>query len=100
MNELETHGENKKTVLSAAHKQAATCPTVTINRPKKLRSWSGDSMQVAIDAVKSGRKGVNCVVLGFGVPCTTLKERITGGVVHGTKSGLKPYLTHLEGKNL
>ena len=40
-----------------AHKQAATRPTV--NCPKKVRSWSDDSMLVAIDAVKSGRKGIN-----------------------------------------
>lgn len=57
-------------------------------------------MQAAIDAVKSGRKGVNRAALEFGVLHTTLKDRIAGRVVHGTKSGPKPYLTHLEEKEL
>ena len=67
---------------------------------KKLRSWSDDSMQAAIDAVKSGRMGVNRAALEFGVPRTTLKDRIAGRVVHGTRSGPKPYLTPQEEKEL
>ena len=68
--------------------------------PKKLCSWYDNSMQMAIDAVKSSRKGVNRAALEFGVPRTILKDRITGKVVHGTKSGPKPYLTQQEEKEL
>ena len=57
-------------------------------------------MQTAIDAVKSSRKGVNRAALEFSVPHTILKDRITGRVVHGTKSGPKPYLTQQEEKEL
>ena len=57
-------------------------------------------MQAAIDAVKSGRMGVNRAALEFGVPRTTLKDRIAGRVVHGTRSGPKPHLTPQEEKEL
>ena len=43
-----------------------------------------------LDAVAEGRMGVNRAALEFGVPPTTLKDRIAGRVVHGTKSGTKP----------
>jgi len=57
--------KRRKWRSALARKQAATRPTV--NHPKTLCSWSDDSMQAAIDAVKSGRKGVNCAALEFGV---------------------------------
>jgi len=54
--------KRRKRRSALARKQAATRPTV--NHPKTLRSWSDDSI---IDAVKSGRKGVNRAALEFGV---------------------------------
>ena len=65
----------------------------TACRPQKLRMWSDESMLGTMDAVAEGRMGVNRAALEFGVPPTTLKDRIAGRVVHGTKSGPKPYLT-------
>ena len=47
----------------------------------------------AMNAVAEGEMGINRAVLEFGVPPTTLKDRIAGRVVHGSKSGPKPYLT-------
>ena len=49
--------KGRRRCSALARKQAAAHPTA--NRPKKLRSWSDDLMQAAIDAVKSGRMGVN-----------------------------------------
>ena len=56
-------------------------------------------MQAAIDAVKTGM-GVNAVARSHGVPKTTLKDRISGRVVHGSKPGPHQYLTNEEEKNL
>ena len=70
------------------------------NRPAKLRTWSNDSMLQAMDAVKSGKMGVNRAAVEHGVPRTTLKDRIAGRVVHGTNMGPKAYLTHEEEKEL
>ena len=70
------------------------------NRPKTLRQWSDQSMVGAMEAVQEGRMGVNRAALEFGIPRTTLKDRISGRVVHGSKSGPKPYLTYEEEKEM
>ena len=54
----------------------------------------------AIEAVKNGEMGQNRAALEFGVPHTTLKDRLPGRVVHGTNIGPKPYLSKEEAKEL
>ena len=56
-------------------------------------------MKAAIDAVKSGGS-INHAALDHGVPCTTLKDRLSGRVVHGTKPGPQPYLNDKEEREL
>ena len=70
------------------------------NRPKVLKQWSNDSMLGAMQAVQTGEMGVNRAALEYGVPRTTLKDRISGRVLHGCKAGPKPYLTFEEEKEL
>ena len=70
------------------------------NRPKKLRQWDDESMVSAMNAVANGELGINRAALEFGVPKTTLKDRLSGRVVHGTNIGLKPYLNHEEEQEL
>ncbi len=38
----------------------------------------------AMEAMKTGKMGVNRAALEHGVPRTTLKDRIAGRVIHGT----------------
>ena len=52
-------------------------------------------MTGAIEAVKGGM-GVNRAAKEFGVPTTTLRDRLSGRVTHGTNSGPKPYLSSQE----
>ena len=47
-------------------------------------------MSGAMKAVTDGLFGINKAVDQFGVPRTTLKDRISGKVVRGTKSGPSP----------
>ena len=65
------------------------------NRPKKHRGWFEESMLGAMNAVKEGLMGVNQAALEFEVlRTTTLKDRISGRVIHGgTNTGRKPYLS-------
>jgi len=70
------------------------------NRPTKLHQWSDKSMVKALDMVTSGKMGVNRVTLGFGVQCTTLKDRVVGRVTHNSNMGPKPYLNYEEEKEL
>ena len=47
----------------------------------------------AMEAVKSGRLGVNRAAEEYNVQRTTLKDRLAGKVKHSSKSGPDPYLT-------
>ena len=66
------------------------------NRPKKLKLWSPESMTNAMEAVRSGELRVNRAAAVFEVPCSTLKDRLSGRVKHGTNPGPAPYLTREE----
>ena len=50
----------------------------------------------AMEAVKTGRLGVNRAAEEYNVPKTTLKDRLAGRVKHGVKSGPGSYLTPSE----
>ena len=56
-------------------------------------------MIAAISAVKSGVP-VKRAAEEHGVPRTTVRNRLSGRVVHGTKPGPKPYLSNDEEKEL
>ena len=66
-------------------------PVVTAPRysPRKKREsvkrkqWSNESMEAAMQAVKDGM-GVNKPAELHGVPKTTLKDRISGRIAHGS----------------
>ena len=66
---------------------------------KKRKLWSNESMCAAIEAVKSGAS-VYRAAIEHGVPRMTLQDRISGRVVHGVKSGPKPYLSPTEEKEV
>ena len=50
----------------------------------------------AIDAVKNDGMGVNPASAQFGIPPYTLRDRLSGRVVHGTRLSVAPYLTKEE----
>ena len=54
----------------------------------------------AMKAVEAGEMGRNRAALEFGVPPSTLKDRLAGRVKHGTKPGPTPYLNPEEEKEL
>ena len=58
----------------------------------KLQLCKDDSMTHAMDPVFTSTMGINHAALEYGIPPTTLKDRVAGRVVHGTKMGAKPYL--------
>ena len=53
-----------------------------------------------MEAVKSGKVGTNRAAREFDVPATTLKDRLSGRVKHGSKPGPAPYLTKEEEREL
>ena len=66
------------------------------NRPSKLKQWNDEDMLLAIEAVRSGKMGTNEAARAHSVPPSTLKDRLSGRVKHGSKPGPSPYLTAKE----
>lgn len=64
--------------------------------PKKYKQWEDVSM---LGAVTEGT-GINRAALEFGVPKSTLKDRVAGRVQHGCKSGKTPYQSSSEEQEL
>ena len=53
-------------------------------------------MSGAIKSVMDGKLGVDRAADQYGVPRTTLKDRLSGRVIQGTNPGLVPYLSASE----
>ena len=66
---------------------------------KHRKQWTNIQMEKAMEAVKS-KVGINRAVMECGVPCTTLKNYISGHVEHGVNSGLVTYLNKEEERDL
>ena len=56
-------------------------------------------MEAASQAAKDGM-GVNMAAELHGIPKMTLKDKLSGRVAHGNKSGPKSYLSNQEEKQL
>ena len=70
------------------------------NHLSKFCQWSDASMKEAMKAVHNGKMPINHAALEHGVPPTTLKDRLSGRVKHGTKPGPRPYLSPEEEEEL
>jgi len=68
--------------LSGYAKWSSSAPA-SLESPKKRLKWSNESMELAMDTVRQGCS-VKRATEEHGVPRTTLQDRITREVVHGT----------------
>ena len=70
-------------------------------RSGKRKQWTGSEMVGALDAVLNKHLPANKAAKLYGVPPSTLKDRLSGRVVHsGVNPGPKQYLTKQEVKEL
>ena len=76
-------------------RKGAPKPLVTTDR-KKYRQWTKESMAGAMKSYLDGKMGMNRAADQYGVPRTTLKDRLSGRVTSGTNPGPVPYLTREE----
>ena len=53
-------------------------------------------MSAAIKAIQNGTGSINRIALDHGVPPSTLKDRLSGRVIHGKKTVPVPYLDSQE----
>ena len=92
---------NKKNKGFRRSKSKCTSPTVTQSkRSTKRMQWTESQMLAALDAVLNKHLSGNKAAALHGVPPSTLKDRLSGRVVHGRKPGRKPYLSKQEEKEL
>ena len=72
----------RKRLTQQKHHSLVTSPVL---RPSaKRKQWTDSQMLAALKAVESGT-GINKAAREHGVPATTLKDRVSGCVAHGTK---------------
>jgi len=83
------------------HLRSLSAPSI-LQRPHKIRRklWTNQQMLAAMKSVQEGEFGVNEAAKQHGVPPTTLKDRLSGRVQHGSKPGPRPYLDEHEEKAL
>lgn len=62
-------------------------------RDAKRKKWTDEQMKAAMKSVIDDSLSANRAADLHGVPRSTLKDRLSGRVIHGTKPGPKPYLT-------
>ena len=89
----------KRTAKVPASRLKSPVASPVISR-KKYKQWSEESMLGALKSVKDGTMSCNRAATEFGVPKTTLKDCVSGRVIHGYKSGKAPYLSHAEEQEL
>ena len=66
----------------------------------KRKQWTNESMEAALEAVRKGPISINKAAKLHGVPSTTLKDRLSGRVLHGSKPGPVKYLNEEEERAL
>ena len=69
------------------------------NRQQKRKQWNEAQMLSAIETAMSG-VSANQATRQHGVPPSTLKDRLSGRVLHGAKPGPRPHLGPNEEKEL
>ena len=69
-------------------------------RPIKYKPWDDDSMQKALEAVTDDGLSVRRAAIEYGVPRSTLGDRVSGRVCHGIVSGPPRYLSEQEEEEL
>ena len=83
---------NKKNKGFRRRRKDGASPLKQPNQSSKRKQWTNEQMLAAINDVKKGMSG-NKAADANGVPRSTLKDRLSGRVSHGTMPGPVKYLT-------
>ena len=70
------------------------------SRPTKYKKWTDVSIQQAVEAVKEKKLSVRRAAEEFGVPKSTVHDRVSGRIPFGCTSGPERYLTDQEESEL
>ena len=81
----------KKRRVGRPRSKSAPAVLRSPKRPIKRKLWSDEAMVAALNAVKGGETILRAART-YGVPRSTLQDRVHGKVTHGVKPGPTPYL--------
>ena len=73
---------------------------ISLNVKLKRKQWTDEAMQAAMRAVKENQMTVLRASQLCNIPKTTLHDRISGKVLHGSKPGPKSYFLPTEEKEM
>ena len=85
--------KKKKGFRRSSLSRSSVCQLKHKNRSAVRKQWTEEQMSVALNSVKTEGLSGNRAADLYGVPRSTLKDRLSGRVVHGTKPGPRPYLS-------
>ena len=80
--------------------QVIARPLPSNNRSSIRKQWSNEQMQAALNSVVCDGISANKAAPQHRVPRSTLKDRLSGRVVHGCNPGPEPYLNVEEEQEL
>ena len=88
----------RKILTKRKRKRSMSAPPVLQSPSKrtKRKQWTNEQMEKALEKVKSGNISINQAAKDYGVPPTTLKNRVSGRVEHNTNPGPPRYLEKKE----
>ena len=84
------HSESTSTDVAPPQRQCG-CTTIS-QRSKHLKSWSEESMQLALEALMENKYTICEAAAAYNVPKSTLGDWVSGRVQMGAKSGPDTYL--------
>lgn len=87
---------------NSRQKRTVPVPAAPTVRPLSYKAWTEEQMSHAYEAYQNGTLSVHPIAeeYHYGVPESTLQDRVSGHVLPGTKSGKKRYLGDDEEKEL
>ena len=102
MQMLSYHPPLKERIIGKYTQTASEKPSghVEVDRPLRYKSWNAENMMRAIEAVQKNQCTIREASEIYRVPKSTLHDRISGKVIHGTCSGPERYLTDTEENSL
>ena len=76
------------------------CVGTTRSRPVLYKTWTYETMSKAINAVVQEGMTVRRAATVYAVPKSTLADRVSGRIIHGSSSGVSKFLTDEEEEEL
>ena len=93
---LSYHPPLKERIIGKDSQTSNAFSHVEADRPSKYKIWNAENMAKAIAAVQKNECTIREASEIYKVPKSTLYDRISGKVIHGTCSGPERYLSDSE----